>query len=92
MEGLGAKSTAFRAAAAVELSYDLVAGPEIPDSRLEDLAVFIGWMEEGRGRRSWLLGLSAALAQRQQSHRLAEVLARLDLSADELAILENQRQ
>lgn len=96
MEWLGAKPTAFRAAAAVELSYDLVAAPEIPDSRLDDLAVLTGWMEEGRGRRSWLLGLSSALAQRQQSHRLAEVaealLARLDLTDDELSILENQRQ
>ena len=44
----------------------------------------------------WLAGLSAALAERHQSHRLADVadalLARLDLTADELAILENQRQ
>ena len=96
MEWLGAKPSAFRAAAAVELSYDLVAAPGIPDSRLDDLAVLTGWMEEGRGRRSWLVGLSSALAQRQQSQRLAEVtealLARLDLTADELAILENQRQ
>jgi hypothetical protein len=96
MEWLGAKPTAFRAAAAVELSYDLIAGPDVPDSRFDDLVVLTGWMEEGRGRRSWLVGLSSALAQRQQSDRLAEVtealLARLDLSADELAILENQRQ
>jgi hypothetical protein len=96
MEWLEAKPAAFRAAAAVELSYDLVAGPDIPDSRWEDLTALTGWMEEGTGRRRWLLGLSSALAQRQQSQRLAEVaealLARLDLTDDELAILENQRQ
>ncbi|MEK7954137.1 hypothetical protein [Luteolibacter soli] len=96
MEWLGGKSANYRAAAAIELSYDLVAAPELPDSRLDDLAVLTGWMEEGRGRRNWLAGLSAALAQRQQSQRLAEVadalLARLDLTAEELAILENQRQ
>jgi hypothetical protein len=97
MEWLGSKPTAFRAAAAVELSYDLVAAPEIPDSRLDDLAVLTGWMAESRdsGRRNWLIGLTAALAQRQQSHRLPEVtealLAHLDLTADEMAILEKQR-
>jgi hypothetical protein len=96
MEWLGAKPMAFRAVAASELSYDLVAAPDLADSRLDDLTVLTGWIEEGRNRRRWLLGLPAALAERQQSHRLVEVtdalLARLDLTADELAILENQRQ
>ncbi|HEY1123525.1 MAG TPA: hypothetical protein VGE67_18050 [Haloferula sp.] len=96
MEWLGAKPAAFRAAAAVELSYDLVAAPEMPDAILDDLTALTGWMEEGRGRLSWLRGLSLALAKRQQSQRLSEVadalLTHLDLTEDELAILESQRR
>ena len=96
MSWLEAKPEIFRVIAAAELSYDVVAAPDLADSRMNDLTVLVGWIEKGKGRRRWLRDLPAALADRQQFHRLVEVtdalLAHLDLTEEELAILENQRQ
>ncbi|MCW1921911.1 hypothetical protein OKA05_05065 [Luteolibacter arcticus] len=96
MNWLEAKPPRFRAAVAAELSYDLVASADLPESRLNDLTLLTGWMEEGQSRRRWLLGLFGALVERQQAHRLPEVTAalaaQLDLTAEEQAILAAHRQ
>ncbi|MCW1883915.1 hypothetical protein OKA04_04195 [Luteolibacter flavescens] len=96
MAWLEGKPQGFRAAVAAELSYDLLASADVPESRLGELTVLAGWMEEERGRRRWLRDLSGALAERDQLHRLAEVtetiLARMSLTEEELAILERQQR
>jgi hypothetical protein len=94
LEWIGAKPAAFRSAAAAELGYEISARTSLEESRLADLQTLSGWMGDGPERSSWLSGLPAALANREQSHRQQEVaealMANLDLTANERAILESQ--
>lgn len=83
---------AFRNAAAAELGVAIAANPGLAEDGLADLRTLTGWIGEGPARVRWLNALPAALAAREQGHRLAEVatilMQNLDLSAAEREILQ----
>lgn len=91
MAWIAEKPAAFRSAAAAELGAAIAASPGLAEEGLADLRTLSGWIGEGPARARWLNALPAALANRQQGHRLAEVatilMQNLDLSAAERAIL-----
>jgi hypothetical protein len=92
MAWIAEKPEAFRNAAAAELGVAIAANPELAEDGLADLRTLTGWIGEGPARVRWLNALPAALAAREQSHRLAEVatilMQNLDLSAAEREILQ----
>ncbi len=92
MAWLADKPEAFRNAAAAELGAAIAAHPELAEDGLADLRTLSGWIGEGPARVRWLNALPAALAAREQGHRLGEVatilMQNLDLSAAEREILQ----
>lgn len=92
MAWLAEKPEAFRNAAAAELGVAIAAKPGLAEESLPDLRTLTGWIGEGPARVRWLNALPAALAAREQGHRLAEVatvlMQNLDLSAAEREILQ----
>jgi hypothetical protein len=92
MAWIADKPEAFRNAAAAELGVVIAATPGLAEDGLADLRTLTGWIGDGPARVRWLNALPAALAAREQSHRLAEVatvlMQNLDLSAAEREILQ----
>ena len=91
MAWLAEKPEAFRNAAAAELGAAIAAKPGLTEDGLTDLRTLTGWIGDGPARVRWLNALPAALAAREQGHRLGEVatilMQNLDLSAAEREIL-----
>ena len=70
----------------------IAANPELSEDGLADLRTLTDWIGDGPARVRWLNALPAALAAREQGHRLGEVatilMQHLDLSAAEREILQ----
>jgi hypothetical protein len=92
MAWIADKPEAFRNSAAAELGVAIAAHPELAEDGLADLRTLTGWIGDGPARVRWLNALPAALAAREQGHRLGEVatilIQNLDLSAAEREILQ----
>lgn len=92
MAWIADKPEAFRNAAAAELGVAIAASPDLAEEGLADLRTLTGWIGDGPARLRWLNALPAALAAREQGHRLAEVatllMQNLDLSAAERELLQ----
>lgn len=91
MAWIAEKPEAFRNAAAAELGIAIAANPGLAEDGLADLRTLSGWIGDVPARVRWLKALPAALAAREQAHRLGEVatilVQHLDLSAAERELL-----
>jgi hypothetical protein len=92
MAWIAEKPETFRNAAAAELGVAIAANPGLAEDGLADLRTLSGWIGDGPARVRWLKALPAALAAREQAHRLGEVatilVQHLDLSAAERELLQ----